>query len=58
LPSPTAPAGGKLSAGAIARVRIADVTQASRYSAAVNQVAAQSTYVQRDASQYSITLAP
>jgi hypothetical protein len=37
---------------------MADVTQASRYSPAVNQVAAQSAYVQRDASQYSITLAP
>ncbi|HEV2085510.1 MAG TPA: hypothetical protein VGR09_10535 [Gemmatimonadales bacterium] len=49
---------GNLSAGAIARVRIADVTQASRYSAAVNQVAARSSYVPRDAGQYSITLAP
>ena len=49
---------GNLSAGAIARVRIADLTQASRYSAAVNQVAARSTYVQRDPGQYSITLAP
>ena len=49
---------GNLGAGAIARVRIADLTQASRYSAAVNQVAARSTYVQRDPGQYSITLAP
>jgi hypothetical protein len=49
---------GNLSAGAIARVRIADLTQASHYSAAVNQVAARSTYVQRDPGQYSITLAP
>ena len=49
---------GNLSAGAIARVRIADLTQASRYSAAVNQVAARSTYVPRDPGQYSITLAP
>jgi hypothetical protein len=49
---------GNLGAGAIARVRIADLTQASRYSAAVNQVAARSTYVQRDPRQYSITLAP
>ena len=49
---------GNLSAGAIARVRIADVTQASRYTAAVNQVAARSTYVPRDPGQYSITLAP
>jgi hypothetical protein len=49
---------GNLSAGAIARVRIADLTQASHYSAAVNQVAARSTYLQRDPGQYSITLAP
>lgn len=49
---------GNLNAGAIARVRIADVTQASGYSAAVNQVAARSTYVQRDPGQYSITLVP
>jgi hypothetical protein len=49
---------GNLSAGAIARVRIADVTQASRYSAAVNQVAARLSYVPRDPGQYSITLAP
>ncbi|HMH57521.1 MAG TPA: hypothetical protein VK535_14780 [Gemmatimonadales bacterium] len=49
---------GNLSAGAIARVRIADLTQDSHYSAAVNQVAARATYVQRDPGQYSITLAP
>ena len=49
---------GNLSAGAVARVRIADVNQASRYSAAVNQVAARSSYVARDPGQYSITLAP
>jgi hypothetical protein len=49
---------GNLSAGAIARVRIADASQASRYSIAINQVAARSTYVPRDPGQYSITLAP
>ena len=49
---------GNLSAGEIARVRIADASQASRYSIAVNQVAARSTYVERDPGQYSITLAP
>ena len=49
---------GNLSAGAIARVRIADMTQAWRYTAAVNQVAARSTYVARDPGPYSITLAP
>ena len=49
---------GNLSAGTIARVRIADASQASRYSIAVNQVAARSTYVARDPGQYSVTLAP
>jgi hypothetical protein len=49
---------GNLRAGAIARVRIADMAQASHYSAAVNQVAARSSYVPRDAGQYSISLAP
>jgi hypothetical protein len=49
---------GNLSAGAIARVRIADMTQASHYSAAVNQVAARSSYVPRDPGQYSISLVP
>jgi hypothetical protein len=49
---------GKLSAGAIARVRIADMTQTSHYSAAVNQVAARSSYVPRDPGQYSISLEP
>ena len=49
---------GNLSAGTIARVRIADASQASRYSIAVNQVAARSTYVARDPGEYSVTLAP
>jgi hypothetical protein len=49
---------GNLSAGAMARVRIADMGQASRYSAAVSQVAARSSYVLRDPGQYSISLAP
>jgi hypothetical protein len=49
---------GNLSSGAIARVRLADVTQASRYSATVNQVAARSSYVPQDPGQYSISLAP
>ena len=49
---------GNLSAGAIARVRIADVTQAARYSTTVNQVAARSSYVPRDPGQYSISLEP
>jgi hypothetical protein len=49
---------GNLSSETIARVRIADMTQVSRYLAAVNQVAARSTYAVRDPGLYSITLAP
>jgi hypothetical protein len=49
---------GDLSSGAIARVRIADMTLASRYSAAVDQVADRSTYAPENPAQYSISLAP
>jgi hypothetical protein len=49
---------GNLSSGTIACVRIPDVTQASRYVAAINQVATRSTYALRDPGLYSITLAP
>jgi hypothetical protein len=49
---------GNLTSATIARVHIADMTLASRYSAAVNQVAARSTYVPRDTGPYVITLAP
>jgi hypothetical protein len=48
---------GKLGSGPIARIRIADVSQASHYSATVNQVAVRSTYALRDPGQYVITLA-
>lgn len=49
---------GNLSSRTIARVRIADASQASRYSVSVNQVAARSTYAPRDPTRYSIALAP
>lgn len=48
---------GNVSPGTIARVRIADDRQVSRYSVIINQVAAHSTYAQRDPASYSITLA-
>jgi hypothetical protein len=46
---------GKLAPGAVARVHIGDDRRLSRYSAAVNQVAAR-TYAQRDMAGYEITL--
>lgn len=49
---------GNLSSGTIARVRIADATQASRYLAVINQVATRSTYALRDPALYLITIAP
>jgi hypothetical protein len=49
---------GDLSSGAIARVRIADVSLASNYSATVHQVAARPTYALQDPGRYSISLAP
>ena len=49
---------GDLSSATIARVRIADATQASRYLAVINQVATRPTYVLRDPGLYLITVAP
>jgi hypothetical protein len=46
------------SSGSIARLRIADISQASHYSAEIGQVAARATYALRDPAGYSITLAP
>jgi hypothetical protein len=48
---------GNLSAGTIARVRIADLSQAAEYSAAITQVAVRSTYAPRDPALYPVTLA-
>lgn len=49
---------GNLTSETIARVRIADATQASRYVAVINQVATRSTYALRDPGLYVITIAP
>jgi hypothetical protein len=46
------------SSGSVARLRVADINQASHYSAQIGQVAARSTYALRDPAGYSITLAP
>ena len=48
---------GSLTSGTIARLHIADMSQAARYSAAVSQVAVRSTYAAREPAGYSITLA-
>jgi hypothetical protein len=49
---------GDLHAGPIARVRIADERQLSRYSATINQVAMRSTYGQREPTSYALALSP
>jgi hypothetical protein len=49
---------GNVSSGTIARVRIADVTQGSRYSVALNQVAARLTYALQDPGLYGLILVP
>lgn len=49
---------GTLPSGAIARIHIPDGRQASRYGARLVQVAARSTYSQRDTASYGISLLP
>jgi hypothetical protein len=49
---------GSLAPGTIARIRIADDRQSSRYSAAINQVAIRTSHAQRDPAGYSLTLEP
>lgn len=49
---------GTLASGPVARIHIPDHRRISSYSAIVNQVAARTTYQQRDPSGYSLTLAP
>ena len=49
---------GSVTSGTIARLHIADMSQAARYSAAISQVAVRSTYVAREPAGYSITLTP
>jgi hypothetical protein len=47
---------GNLSSGPIARVRIADISNAPLYSARLDQVALRSSYAPRDPGLYSLTL--
>lgn len=49
---------GTIGSGAIARIHVPDSRQASRYAASIGQVAARSTYAQREPVSYAITLAP
>jgi hypothetical protein len=49
---------GTLASGPLARVHIPDQRQISGYLAIVNQVAAHTTYQQRDPSGYSLTVSP
>lgn len=49
---------GNLRSGAIARIHIPDIRQAARYSARIGQVAARTTYAQREAAAYTIALLP
>lgn len=48
---------GHLHSGVIARIRIPDARQLSRYSAIINQVATRATYAQRNPASYSLSLA-
>jgi hypothetical protein len=49
---------GSLGSGAIARIHIPDLRQASHYGARVGQVAARLTYAPYDPAGYSVTLSP
>jgi hypothetical protein len=49
---------GNLQNGPIARIYVPDVRQAGKYSATVEQVAARSSYLQRDPASYSLRVAP
>lgn len=49
---------GALGPGPVARIRIPDQRQISGYLVIVNQVAARTTYQQRDPGGYSLALAP
>ncbi|MGH7508403.1 MAG: hypothetical protein ACREMZ_02905 [Gemmatimonadales bacterium] len=49
---------GRLGSGTIVRLSIPDVRQASRYVASIGQVAARSSYVQRDPTGYTVSLLP
>jgi hypothetical protein len=47
---------GKLGSRSIARIRVADMSQAFRYSATINQVAVRPSYQLLEPGQYAITL--
>lgn len=49
---------GGLAAGPIARIYIADESRIPQYSATIEQIAARTTYTQRDPSGYSLKLDP
>lgn len=49
---------GDLGSGIIARIRVADDGQLSRYSATINQVAARGSYTQQDPAPYTLSLTP
>jgi hypothetical protein len=49
---------GNLQPGPVARIRIADERQLSRYSATIDQVATPSSYSQRNPAGYALTLNP
>ena len=47
-----------LSSGTIARIRIADLSQAPLYEATVNQIAVRPTYAVQNPEQFALSLAP
>ena len=49
---------GELGSGPILRIHIPDESRIPQYSATIEQIAARTTYTQRDAGAYSLTLTP
>jgi hypothetical protein len=49
---------GELTSGAIAQVHVPDDRRLSHYSATIDQVAARTSYTQRDPAAYVLTLTP
>jgi hypothetical protein len=49
---------GDLGSGTVARVHVPDTRQVARYTVLLSQVAARSTYAQRDPAHYTISLQP
>ena len=50
--------GGNLSAGTIAEILVPDTRQAARYSAAIQEVAARTTFQQRAVTGYTLSVMP